>query len=84
MAQAVSRRPLTAEARIRARVNPCGICDGQNDARRGLSPSSSPVNIIPPLLFNSYHLKDEQYVRQWQQFRDVSPRNMIITTLLSL
>jgi hypothetical protein len=29
MAQAVSRRPLTAEARVRARVNPCGICGGQ-------------------------------------------------------
>jgi hypothetical protein len=30
MAQAVSRWPLTAEARVRARVNPCGICDGQS------------------------------------------------------
>jgi hypothetical protein len=28
MAQAVSRRLLTAEARIRARVSTCGICDG--------------------------------------------------------
>jgi hypothetical protein len=25
MAQAVSRRPLTAEALVRARVSPCGI-----------------------------------------------------------
>jgi hypothetical protein len=24
----VSRWPLTAEARVRARVNPCGICGG--------------------------------------------------------
>jgi hypothetical protein len=31
MAQAVSRRPLTAEARVRSRVSPCGICDGQSD-----------------------------------------------------
>jgi hypothetical protein len=31
----------------------------------------SPVNIIPPLLSNSYYLEDEQYVRWWQQFRDV-------------
>jgi hypothetical protein len=30
MAQAVSRWPLTAEARVRARVNPCGICGGQS------------------------------------------------------
>jgi hypothetical protein len=26
MAQAVSRRPLTAETRVRSRVRPCGIC----------------------------------------------------------
>jgi hypothetical protein len=30
MAQVVSRWPLTAEARVRARVNPCGICGGQS------------------------------------------------------
>jgi hypothetical protein len=30
MAQAVSRWPLTVEARVRARVNPCGICGGQS------------------------------------------------------
>jgi hypothetical protein len=28
MAQVVSRWPLTAEARFRARVNPCGNCGG--------------------------------------------------------
>jgi hypothetical protein len=28
MSQAVSRRPLTAEARVRSRVSPCGICGG--------------------------------------------------------
>jgi hypothetical protein len=28
MAQAVSRRPLTAEARVRAWVDPCGTCGG--------------------------------------------------------
>jgi hypothetical protein len=28
MAQAVSRRPLTAEDRVHARVIPCGICGG--------------------------------------------------------
>jgi hypothetical protein len=26
MAQVVSRRPLTVESRVRALVNPCGIC----------------------------------------------------------
>jgi hypothetical protein len=28
MDQAVSRRSLTAEARVRDRISPCGICDG--------------------------------------------------------
>jgi hypothetical protein len=41
MAQAVSRRPLTAEARVRARVNPCGICGGQSGTGTGFSLSSS-------------------------------------------
>jgi hypothetical protein len=41
MAQAVSRRPLTAEARVRSQVNPCGICGGQSGTGTGFSPSTS-------------------------------------------
>jgi hypothetical protein len=41
MDQAVSRRPLTAEAWVPARVSPCGICGGQNGTGSGFSPSSS-------------------------------------------
>jgi hypothetical protein len=41
MAQAVSRRPLTAEARVRGRLDPCGICGGQSGIGTGFSPSSS-------------------------------------------
>jgi hypothetical protein len=66
MAQVVSRRPLTAEARVRARVNPCGIRGGQSGTGTGFSPSSSAFPcqyIIPPSLANSYHLGVEQYVR---------------------
>jgi hypothetical protein len=51
MAQVVSCWPLTAEARVHARVNPCGICGGQSGTGTGFSLSSSvfPCQyIIPP------------------------------------
>jgi hypothetical protein len=43
MAQVVSRRPLTAEDRVRAWVSPCGICgqSRQSGTGTGLSPTSS-------------------------------------------
>jgi hypothetical protein len=41
MAQAVSRRPLTAKARVRSWVGPCGICGGQSGTGTGFSPSTS-------------------------------------------
>jgi hypothetical protein len=41
MDQAVSRRPLTAESRVRARVNPCGICGGHSGTGTGFSPTYS-------------------------------------------
>jgi hypothetical protein len=46
MAQAVSRRPLTAEASL------CGICGGQSGTGTDFLRvhSSSTVNIIPPWL----------------------------------
>jgi hypothetical protein len=41
MPQAVSRRPLTAEARVRYRVSQCGICGGQSGTGTAFSPSTS-------------------------------------------
>jgi hypothetical protein len=41
MAQVVSRWPLTAEARVHARFNPCGICGKQSGIGTGFSPISS-------------------------------------------
>jgi hypothetical protein len=48
MAQAVSRRPLTAEARVRSRVSLCGVCGGQSGTGTAFSPSCrfSPANFI--------------------------------------
>jgi hypothetical protein len=37
MAQAVSQRPLTTEAQVRACVNPCGIYGGQSGTRQFFS-----------------------------------------------
>jgi hypothetical protein len=54
----VSRQPLNVEARVRARVNPCGICGGQIGTGAGFSSSSS---VFPVISFHrrspdSYHL----------------------------
>jgi hypothetical protein len=49
MAQAVSRRPLTAEAQVRSRVSPCEICGRQSGTGTGFSPNTS----IFPCQFHS-------------------------------
>jgi hypothetical protein len=49
MAQAVSRRLLTAEARVLPRVSPCGICSGQSGTGTGFFPSTS----VLPYQFHS-------------------------------
>jgi hypothetical protein len=56
MAQVVSRRYLTAEARVHVGFSPCGICGGKSGTGTGYSLSSSvfPVNIIPPCPLLSY------------------------------
>jgi hypothetical protein len=67
IAQAVTRRLLTAETRISAQVSPCGICGWQSGTGTGFSPSPSdfpcqyrytaaPYSLI-------YHLGDGQRAR---------------------
>jgi hypothetical protein len=53
MAEVVSRRSLTVEARVRSRAGPRGICGGQSCTGTGFSPSTSvsPVKFIPPVLY---------------------------------
>jgi hypothetical protein len=41
MKLAVSRRALTAEARVRSRGQSCGICGGQTGTGTGFSPCTS-------------------------------------------
>jgi hypothetical protein len=41
VAQAVSRRPLTAAPRVCSHVSPCEICGGHSDTMTGFSPSTS-------------------------------------------
>jgi hypothetical protein len=82
--QAVCRRHLTAESRVRARVNPCGICGGQSGTRTGSSPSSSvfPCQHHPTVVLHTHiSSEDEQYVRYWQQFKDVVSPDKIINKI---
>jgi hypothetical protein len=50
MAQVLSRRPLTVEARIHALVNPFGICGGQSGSGAGFASSSS---VFPLSMYHS-------------------------------
>jgi hypothetical protein len=65
MPQVVSRRPVTAEARVQSLVSTCGICGAQSGTMTGFSPSTSvfpchyhstnaPYSFIhlPPTLYN--------------------------------
>ena len=57
MAQAVSRRPLNAEAQFRSQTSSCQVFGGQSGTGTGFSPSSSvfPVSIILPIILTHVH-----------------------------
>jgi hypothetical protein len=51
-------RPLTAEAQVRDRVKPCGICNGQSGNGTGFSPSSTafPCQYHSTVVLHTHHL----------------------------
>lgn len=58
---AVSRRLLSAEGRVRAQGIPCGIYGAQSETGTGLFPSSFVFTIIPHwLCILTYHVGDQQ------------------------
>ena len=53
MAEAISRRLLTAQGRVQTQASPCGTWVGQSDYGTGFSPNAfsfSPVTIVPTVL----------------------------------
>jgi hypothetical protein len=76
MAQEVSRRPLTAEARVYARISPCEICGGQSDTGTGFSPKKQSVLMYTTYLtmYCSYK-KLSRYAMQALRGRGVTAPN---------
>jgi hypothetical protein len=60
MDQVVSRRPFTAEIRVRTRVSPCGTYDDQNYTGIGLSQS-------PSVFHCQYHPTMAVHVSSWDE-----------------
>jgi hypothetical protein len=78
MAQAVIRRPVTTETRVRAGVSPFGICNGESGTGTVFSVCYSVflVHIILPWPFMLiYQLRGEQQACSWPQFRDIVSRH---------
>jgi hypothetical protein len=67
MAQAVSCRPLTVQARVRSQANPCEICDGQSGivgqvSLRVLFSLRFIVTIITPVLHSHLFIPHKRYI----------------------
>jgi hypothetical protein len=79
MAQAGSRWTVTAEARFRARVDPCGICGGQSGTGAGFSPSS----LVFPCQYHFHHCSIFIYRRPMRCAIAPTKHHIIIPSVLS-
>ena len=76
VAQAVSRRPATTEARVRSRTSPSEICDVQNGPSTGPSSGTSRLRCqchptsAPCVLF----LQEKQTGEAWEHQKGISSR----------
>jgi hypothetical protein len=78
MAQAASRRPLAAEARVRARISPCGSYGGQSSTGTVFSPrclafSCQYHSVV--LFILTYQLGDEAAVQRQSHPIDMNNNN---------
>jgi hypothetical protein len=80
MAQAVSCRPHTAEARVRSQVSPCEIYGGQIGTVTGFPAniSVSPVSIIPPMIDTHLQVHVALTIKSYQM------TDVFLDTFLSL
>jgi len=67
--QAVSRRPLTSEARAQSHTSPCEICGGRSGTGIGFSPSNSvsPVTLVPAMLHNNLQTTEARILFKTQR-----------------
>ena len=82
MAQAVIRRPLTAQARFRSRVSLCGICGGQSGTGTGFCASTSVVlrphrhaTCYSTRMTDGRFLGTVQKATQFQELRNIGWKN---------
>jgi hypothetical protein len=78
MGRAVCHQPLTAEAWVRARFSPCGICGGQSGTGTGFSSNSSvsPCQYYSTVAFHIHILCRVEQRARWSHAIDMNNNHM--------